>query len=344
MVFVKPDEPGQGDSTATAPASASAASRDFHIAHLSDLHLFDPPHMMLRDFMSKRVLGYLSWRLHRQSQHRTDFMPALCRALGTAEVDHIVVTGDLTHLGHEVDFDKAGHILQQLGGPDRITLVPGNHDAYVEKPWCRKTFGLMPYLRSDPCAADRTPSAPDAHPLPSWPSYRIRNGIAIIGVSSAGPTRPFSATGNIGREQREKLKSILIRAADQALFRLLLIHHPPVFGLVGRRRHLTDHGALADIIGQTGAELLLHGHAHRFSEATIEGPCGKIAVVGVPALTALSAKSNRRAGFHLYRIRRDGGNWQVAMTAYRYCLSQNAFAPAAPRMLPIPPARKTHGA
>ena len=336
MVFVKPDEPGQRHSTPTAPASASAASRDFCVAHLSDLHLFDPPHMMLRDFISKRVLGYLSWRLHRQSQHKTDFMPALGQALGAAEVDHVVVTGDLTHLGHGVDFDKAGHILQQLGGPDRISLVPGNHDAYVEEPWRQKTFSLMPYLSSDPCTGSQEPSAPDGQPLPSWPSLRIRNGIAIIGVSSASPTRPFLATGNIGRKQREKLKQILVKTADQALFRLVLIHHPPVFGLVGRRRHLTDHGALADIIGRTGAELLLHGHAHRFSEATIDGPCGKIAVVGVPALTALSAKSDRRAGFHLYRIRRGSGNWQVAMTVYRYSLSQNAFTAAAPRMLSVP--------
>ncbi len=292
--------------------------------------------MKPRDFLSKRVLGYLSWRLHRQSEHRTDFMPALRKTLAAAGVDHIAVTGDLTHLGHGADFDAAARILRQLAGPDRLTLIPGNHDAYIEEPWRDKVDRLKGYLSSEPVSGEKTHTAPDSHALHSAPILRRRQKIALIGVSSACPTPPFLATGTVGRRQLENLNNILHQTADEALFRLILIHHPPVPGQIGRRKRLTDQAAFADIIRRSGAELILHGHTHSFAEAAIDGPWGKIPVLGVPSLTALSGSNRRRAGFRLCRIQAAGSGWRVETTVYRYCLSQAAFVEAETRLLSIP--------
>ena len=333
MVFVKPDESPADDPTATAKASPRTSASTCCIAHLSDLHLFNPENMLARDFMTKRVLGYLSWRLHRQAEHQIDFMPALRAALGEAEVDHIVVTGDMTHLGHDADFEAAAEILRQLGGPDRLTVIPGNHDAYVRIPWREQVFDLRAYMASDAGAGAGSSNGSLERPEPS---LRKIDQTAIIGISSARPTAPFLATGSLGRNQLTRFQQLLDQAKAENLFRLVLIHHPPVRGLVSRRKCLTDQSALANVIKASGAELILHGHTHRFSESAIEGPGGEIPVIGVPSLTALSSKGKRRAGFHLNRIIRTDDNWEVQIKVYRYAISRAAFIPAGNRKLAIP--------
>ncbi len=340
MGFVKPDAPEECDSTAPEVPSSHASSWNFCIAHLSDLHLFDPRNMRPKDYFSKRILGYLSWQLHRQSEHKLDFVPALAEALDTARVDHVAITGDLTHLGHDADFKTAARIIKQLGGPERISLIPGNHDAYIANPWRQDTFGLAPYYRSDPSPQNAEPSPNPQDLLESWPMMRERGGIALIGVSSACPTRPFLATGAIGRQQMNALESMLIRTAEKGMFRLILIHHPPVRGLVSSRKQLTDQESFAGIIRRTGAELILHGHTHRFGEAAMDGPHGKVPVFGVPSLTALSGIKERRAGFRLYRIRTAGNGWEIEVSVYRYSISRAAFLPAGSRTLAVPIEKK----
>jgi 3',5'-cyclic AMP phosphodiesterase CpdA len=334
MSFVKSDEPPSDDAAGTETAPSPAAARTCCIAHLSDLHLFQPQHMLMRDFLTKRVLGYLSWRLYRRHEHQIDFLPPLLEALRRADVDHVVITGDLTHLGHRADFEAAAGVLKRLGGPARLTLVPGNHDAYIRNPWHGQRFTLAEYMASE--AGDGNPpmSGSPRHP---GPSIKRCGETAVIGLSSALPSAPFLATGSIGRNQLERLRRLLVQTRKENLFRLLLIHHPPIQGMVSRRKCLTDQSALAEILSEVGAELIWHGHTHRFSDAAIEGPAGKIPVVGVPSLTALSGRGKRRAGFHLNRIRRAGHGWEVDISVYRYSLSRAAFVHSGSRTLAIPP-------
>ena len=290
--------------------------------------------MQGRDFLTKRILGYLSWRLHRQAEHQIDFMPALLEALKQTDINHIVITGDLTHLSHAADFEAAAEVLNQLGGPDRLTLIPGNHDAYVPLPRQEQFDRIDAYMIAN---AGETATKDTSEQNQGLPYIRKLAKTAIIGISTARPTAPFLATGSIGRNQLDRLREILVQAKSENLFRLILIHHPPVQGLVSRRKRLTDQAALADIIRNTGAELLLHGHTHRFSEAAIEGPAGMIPVIGVPSLTALTSKGKRRAGFHINRIRKTEDSWTVAVTAYRYSISAAAFQSTGTRTLNIPP-------
>jgi 3',5'-cyclic AMP phosphodiesterase CpdA len=332
MAFVKSDDAPSDDPTGMETIPAPTSARTGCIAHLSDLHLFHPQNMLARDFLTKRVLGYLSWRLYRRAEHQVDFLPPLLKALNSADVDHVAITGDLTHLGHSADFETAAELLQRLGGPDRLTLIPGNHDAYIRRPWDGRRFTLADYMASEPGAGNPSEKEP-VHPLE--PVFRRCGEIAIIGISSASPSAPFLATGSIGQRQLERLHRLLIQTKEENLFRLLLIHHPPIQGMVSRRKCLTDQPALAEILRETGAEFICHGHTHRFSDAAIEGPRGKIPVVGVSSLTALSAKGKRRAGFHLNRIRRTADGWEVDLSVYRYSLARSAFINSGSRTLSI---------
>ncbi|MGC0718872.1 metallophosphoesterase family protein, partial [Escherichia coli] len=63
--------------------------------------------------------------------HDPAVLAALIDDLKQHKPDHIVVTGDLTNLGLDREIEAARHWLETLAPPDQLTLIPGNHDAYV---------------------------------------------------------------------------------------------------------------------------------------------------------------------------------------------------------------------
>jgi 3',5'-cyclic AMP phosphodiesterase CpdA len=109
----------------------SGMAETLSFAHLSDPHLTSPAGVAPRDLLGKRALGYLPWRLRRRAHHREAVLTALLRDLTERDVDHVVVTGDLTNLGFPAELAEARRWLTRVGPPARLTVVPGNHDAYA---------------------------------------------------------------------------------------------------------------------------------------------------------------------------------------------------------------------
>src|SRR5574337_1737956 len=133
----------------------------FRLAHLSDLHLTSLVNAKIRDLLNKRALGYLSWRLRRRREHIPAILNALLHDMRGLALDHIVITGDLTHIGLPGEFHQARQWLERLGPPTDVTVVPGNHDAYIRAPW-NETFALgAPYMTSDPELRIGEQHAPD---------------------------------------------------------------------------------------------------------------------------------------------------------------------------------------
>ena len=291
-------------------------------AHLSDPHLTSLQRVRWQQLMNKRVLGYLSWQRRRRAEHRSEVLDALLCDLRQTQPEHIVITGDLTHIGLPDEFRQARLWLDRLGAADRVTVVPGNHDAYVRTPWS-STFSLwQPYMQSDPTFA----ALVDAGEERLFPSRRIRNGVALIGLSSASASAPFMATGCLGAQQRERLSLFLKQAGEQGLFRIVLLHHPPRIEDEKWRKRLTDGKALCAILSREGAELVLHGHSHRTVEAGIPHGGGKIPVFGIPSASAIGHKAGRRAQYYLYRVRRSGEHWSVRISVRGYQPDQHRFS------------------
>src|SRR5258708_2385595 len=103
----------------------------FVLAHLSDPHLGPLPQPRLSELASKRLLGYLNWRRNRHLVHRAEVLDAITRDLRAARPDHIAVTGDLVNIALPFEFERARGWLGSLGSPADVSVVPGNHDAYV---------------------------------------------------------------------------------------------------------------------------------------------------------------------------------------------------------------------
>ncbi len=299
-----------------------ADKKTFTLAHFSDLHLFSGRDLSVSELLNKRILGYFSWRLHRRTNHRKEVLSGLLQNLQRLETDHIAITGDLTHLGRPAEFSKTQKLLDRLGSPSKVSVVPGNHDAYIAANWMQTYARWAPYMASD---SDYRDNADHSDPAAYFPMLRIRGQTALIGVSTARPSAPFFATGKVGQLQMQKLENLLAETGRQGLFRVVLIHHPPVSGVVSWRKRLIDARDFCAVVKRRGAELILHGHVHRRSVTQLQTPGGKAPVISVPAASSLGRKPEGRARFHIYQIRRMDDSWKVLLSMYRYCAAEKHF-------------------
>ena len=128
----------------------------FRLAHLSDPHLPPLPVLGLCDLMGKRALGYLNWTRNRHKFQRRDVLDALVSDVLSQTPDHIAITGDFVNLALEAEFEPARTWLESVGSPDRVSIVPGNHDAYVRVTRHRfaQAWGkAIDYIKANPDAA-----------------------------------------------------------------------------------------------------------------------------------------------------------------------------------------------
>jgi 3',5'-cyclic AMP phosphodiesterase CpdA len=299
-----------------------ASEKRFILAHFSDPHIVCIDQIKKRDFINKRLLGYLRWKLHRKAEHRNEILAILQKDLQQVKPDHIAITGDLTHLSLPSEFKKVRKWLRSLGTPTQVTVVPGNHDTYVRTDWHQTFARWLDYMVSD-TQYQQTGLVNGFDNL--FPTLRIRGQIALIGVCTARPSTPYLAIGSIGAVQLKKLETILKQTAGQRLFRVMSIHHPPISGIVSWRRRLTDAPALRRLLARYGTELLLHGHTHKTALNTLNIPAGLILVMGAPSISSLGRTYERRARYHLYKIIRSGNGWDVNIAERVYSPNDYSF-------------------
>jgi 3',5'-cyclic AMP phosphodiesterase CpdA len=278
----------------------------WQLAHLSDPHLSVPGSLGVHDWLGKRALGYLSWRRRRRFEHRAEVLAALGADLARDPPEQILVTGDLTQLGTPGEFIQGRRWLETLGPPQRVGLVPGNHDCTRSEPWAGTLAHWQPYLDGDGPRAG-----------PTFPSLRRRGGLALIGLSSAVPTPPLLATGRVGETQLRELESLLAAAGRQGLFRVVYLHHSPVPGQDPWRKRLVDAPAVAGVIARAGAELVLHGHRHRIRAATLESQGRRIPVHGTASASALG-RHGEAGGYSRYLVLPGEREWRLELERRSY--------------------------
>lgn len=274
----------------------------FVLAHLSDPHLGPLPKARVLDLASKRVLGYINWQRSRRVVHRADVLDALTHDVRTQAPDHVAVTGDLVNIALAAEFTQARTWLGRLGSPKDVTLVPGNHDAYVRSALRQHRLLWGDYMREDDTAATLEQV--------EFPFVRRRGQVALVGLSSAIPTAPFMATGRLGPVQLARLSDILAALGAEGLFRVVLLHHPPLSAPAHRFKWLTDAEDLRALLAEVGAELVIHGHDHVHSLVWLDGRDGRIPAIGVPSASAAPVQGRQqRAAYNLYRIEGASGRW-----------------------------------
>ena len=283
----------------------------FALAHLSDPHVPSRLGGWPTALLNKRVFGYLSWRLRRAAIHRTEVLDALRQDLHRSCPDHLAVTGDVVNISLPQEFRRAGEWLRTLGAPGDVTVVPGNHDAYVHVSWERSWAHWIEFMDSDD-GSPRLDTANESAADCWFPVIRRRGPVALIGLSTAHPTAPGRSSGTVGCGQLERLAGDLRDMGREGRFRVVMLHHPPHPAGAPAGKRLRDAHDLQQVIAEHGAELILHGHEHRLRIHDLAGPEGPVPVFGVASASMLPREAQMAAGqYHLHYISRHPEGWAI---------------------------------
>lgn len=236
------------------------------LAHISDVHVqVEAPWTQgLRSLGWRRALAQVELvglgraRRFRDAECSLATMAATALAAGA---DHVVITGDLTGLAFEEEFQRAKAALGALvEDPSRLSVIPGNHDRYTSGAARERRFErhFGPLLGSD---------LPRFAGPSGYPFVRLlgREG-AVIGLDSTR-LAPFPglAFGRLGREQLGRVSALVKAPELRGRFLSVLVHHAPL--VESGRPDSPTHGL------RDGASLLRalagrpcsihHGHVHR---------------------------------------------------------------------------------
>ncbi len=273
---------------------------------------------------SKRLVGYNSWVFRRKAIHRPEIAAELVRDIKAAAPDHVMCTGDLINIALRREFINAASWLRNLGKPDRISFVPGNHDAYVPSEW-ETGMGLWGDFMTGDLVVKGAITLPSVC-LP-FPYVRQRRNIALIGVSTAIPSRPGLAIGTLGSAQIEALASTLSNLRNRGFYRVLMIHHPPLPGLAKPRKALTDAADLAGVLRDEGCDLVVHGHNHVSMRNQLISRHGPVNILAIPSATSSGARSTEPAAWNEYHIQRSAGRWACTVHTRRWDTEHKKFMP-----------------
>jgi 3',5'-cyclic AMP phosphodiesterase CpdA len=294
------------------------------IAHLSDLHLLSLDGVPARRFLNKRFTGWLNLRFKRHSIHRAEYVRAIAREIVRLDVDHVVVTGDLTNLALETEFELARELFERDLGldPSRITVVPGNHDLYTRGAMLARRFEsyLGPWLEGD------LPELAVDVGGGRFPSVKLRESVAIVALSSAVPRPPLVAAGELGEAQVLALRRVLAHPEVARRSVVLALHHPVVHGDWSRLKvhveGLRDAATLVRELQHLPAGLLLHGHLHRRIQRRLATREGHLVQAGATSASLFHEETDRMAGFNLYQLDAKG---QARVEAWVYSVETQTF-------------------
>ncbi len=261
--------------------------------HCSDIHLLNLRGVGPHRFLNKRLTGGVNLMLKRGRHHSELLFDRMVEHARTLELDRVVITGDLSNLALEQEFEHIAGKLEAIGLP--VTIIPGNHDAYTRGSVRSRRFESMlgHYMEGERLGEDHEHY---------YPFVQRFGEIALIGVSTAHASLPLYAVGNVGPLQLARLEQILQALGRESVVRIVLIHHPVMEGVSKKRHDLEDIAEFGAVIARCGAELILHGHEHRAIEGAIPGPSGPVPVHGISSATNISQHPGREAAFSVYEV------------------------------------------
>jgi Icc protein len=210
----------------------------------------------------QQTLAHLSDLHFGSTMNTAERAGELRRALLAANVDHVVVTGDLTDGGRSHELAQFTRAFQPLLAEGRVTIVPGNHDRLGDDAGA----GFMGGRRVD------TVHIP---------------GACLIRLDSTGPHNRTSLLAGHGRICQRVLDEVsrALEAAPRGVLVALLLHHHPValpeegfierlatrIGLPFAAELQLGEALLRRALGH--CDLVLHGHRH-IPSARVLDPLG----------------------------------------------------------------------
>jgi 3',5'-cyclic AMP phosphodiesterase CpdA len=286
----------------------------FKLAHISDIHLGPLPRLSIRELASKRITGFVNWHRNRSKHLFGGTLDILLEDLKERGPDHLAITGDLVNLASTIEIRTAAEWLRTVGDPAFTSVVPGNHDAYVPGAYEKSMRAWYPYVRGDLSPPEWEE---DRH---VFPYLRVRDRVALIGCSTAVATLPFSASGFYSSRQARETVNMLRAAGEAGLFRVLMIHHPPIRSATSFHKRMIGIRRFGAVVSTGGAELVLHGHTHLNTVKWLRGQTSPVPVVGIASASQGPGGMKPRAAYNYFTISGSPGAWELK--GERFSLNQ----------------------
>ena len=237
-------------------------------AHVRIIHVSDVHHQL--DW-AQQSWGSSGWqgvpgrlelhalgRLHTFSDGATAWKRIL-EDIDHLAADHVIFTGDLTAMGASEEFDAVRASVRHLTDEGKLTVIPGNHDRYIDSPGARHFERVF--------AAELASAMPEYADETGYPFVRLLgDDVALIGLDSTR-VRGWGqyVVGRLGSAQLEALARVLDdpRLANRTVH--VLSHHGQL-GPRGKRAGVQQSGLFdgpALLVVLEGRDVLLHhGHSH----------------------------------------------------------------------------------
>lgn len=242
------------------------------IAHLSDLHILGERPAQARSVL-ELGMRFASFGRALDPKVRVEKLIAGLGAARDAGAVHLVISGDVTELGTREQFEKFAEVLHEARiDPDRVTIVPGNHDAYTHgDAWrCALEGPLARFRRASACHDG---------------SVIDRARVFLLPLDVACHQHVTRAAGELTSRAADALEWRVRDLTGRGRPIVIVVHHSPIahtprawdwlHGLRGGER-------LVDLVQRYPDVHVLHGHLHHGVDLSLDTRRPRI--FGAPAL------------------------------------------------------------
>lgn len=230
------------------------------LAHLTDLHMLERDHHKRRG-LSRTRLQFLSTGAALDAEARLQRATRMLQLAQRGGADHILLTGDLTEDGVDSQFEMLAEALHASGvEPERVTLLPGNHDAYVD-------FTAFDRALAGPLQAFRATSREGAR--------TVLPGAVVVPISTTIEGQWFTRSrGAIRGDDVSRIRRVASDRMSRDRAVVVAQHHPPshhpLFA-VEWFDGVDNVDAMRDLLHERSRVHVLHGHTHRRSTKHLSG-------------------------------------------------------------------------
>lgn len=330
------------DSDVKAPPLLNHESNQtIYLVHISDIHIFPPEKTISPDTEDphtiKRYQGLINVKYGRGVGDFRKLEEVKVAIEKSFNIDkcHFIVTGDLTNVSLRAEFDYCHRELKRLFlRNDNITVIPGNHDMYVET--ARERF--IQYYHSMCWKGNEERTFPFVKTLPTGSD----TSIILVGFNSGVPTKLFIAAGNIGEDQinkgRSLVSNILNKEKNKKHLICVLLHHPPAKRY---NKFIEWMGMLDDasklriqkFCKEFNAHLVLNGHTHEPHISILPDSDSLVIDCGS---TTMNSPKEKTSFFNVYQVTgtRISRSWQYIWNDEEQCFKDTKLV--------LPLCRVTH--
>ncbi len=201
--------------------------------------------------MNKRLVGMAALLAGRARRFQLGGVARLVEEVRRLKPDHILITGDLTTTALPDEFRAARQAMAGLiEAPDRVTVIPGNHDRYTW--WAHRSRRFERYFGMFA-----------AHTEYPW-LRRLDPETTVLGLD---PTRAgITARGKLPRRQIAEAQRLIANTVVHPPRLIVACHYPvavpPAFERDLARKPMVNAEELRCWLRTIGPHLFCCGHVH----------------------------------------------------------------------------------